>query len=68
MITIWLNYCNKQAKFMDFMKQVVTITGIRPDFIRMSKVFEKLDAHFEHIMLHTGQNYDDELSKIFFDE
>jgi len=50
------------------MRQVVTITGIRPDFIRMSKVFEKLDAYFEHIMIHTGQHYDDELSKIFFDE
>jgi UDP-N-acetylglucosamine 2-epimerase len=49
-------------------KKIVTITGIRPDFIRMSKVFEKLDAHFEHIMIHTGQHYDDELSKIFFSE
>ena len=47
---------------------IVTITGIRPDFIRMSKVFEKLDENFEHIMIHTGQHYDDELSKIFFDE
>ncbi len=50
------------------MKKIVTITGIRPDFIRMSKVFEKLDENFEHIMIHTGQHYDDELSKIFFDE
>lgn len=48
--------------------KVVTITGIRPDFIRMSKVFEKLDENFEHIMIHTGQHYDDELSKVFFDE
>lgn len=48
--------------------QIVTITGIRPDFIRMSKVFEKLDSNFEHIMIHTGQHYDDSLSKIFFDE
>jgi len=50
------------------MKKIVTITGIRPDFIRMSKVFEKLDENFEHIMIHTGQHYDDELSKIFFNE
>lgn len=50
------------------MKTVVTITGIRPDFIRMSKVFEKLDNNFNHIMLHTGQHYDDELSKVFFSE
>ncbi|MBI5730151.1 MAG: UDP-N-acetylglucosamine 2-epimerase (non-hydrolyzing) [Ignavibacteriales bacterium] len=48
--------------------KVVTITGIRPDFIRMSKVFEKLDKNFDHIMIHTGQHYDDELSKIFFSE
>ncbi len=34
----------------------------------MSKVFEKLDRSFEHIMIHTGQHYDDELSKIFFSE
>ena len=47
---------------------IVTITGIRPDFIRMSKVFEKLDNNFNHVMIHTGQHYDDELSKIFFDE
>lgn len=50
------------------MKTIVTITGIRPDFIRMSKVFEKLDEQFNHIMIHTGQHYDDELSKIFFYE
>lgn len=48
--------------------KIVTITGIRPDFIRMSKVFERLDKNFNHIMIHTGQHYDDELSKIFFDE
>ena len=47
---------------------IVTITGIRPDFIRMSAVFEQLDAEFEHVMIHTGQHYDDELSKIFFNE
>lgn len=34
----------------------------------MSKVFEKLDQNFEHIMIHTGQHYDDELSKIFFNQ
>ncbi len=50
------------------MKKIVTITGIRPDFIRMSKVFKKLDENFNHIMIHTGQHYDDELSKIFFKE
>jgi UDP-N-acetylglucosamine 2-epimerase (non-hydrolysing) len=48
--------------------QILTITGIRPDFIRMSKVFERLDASFDHVMLHTGQHYDDELSRVFFEE
>lgn len=49
-------------------KKIVTITGIRPDFIRMSKVFERLDQNFDHIMIHTGQHYDDALSKMFFNE
>jgi UDP-N-acetylglucosamine 2-epimerase (non-hydrolysing) len=48
--------------------KVVTITGIRPDFIRMSAVFEKLDERFDHVMIHTGQHYDDELSGVFFKE
>ena len=55
---------NKDAKDV----QVVTVTGIRPDFIRMSKVFERLDETFTHTMIHTGQHYDDELSKVFFRE
>ncbi|MBE0557818.1 MAG: UDP-N-acetylglucosamine 2-epimerase (non-hydrolyzing) [Proteobacteria bacterium] len=46
----------------------MTVTGIRPDFIRMSKVFERLDEAFDHTMIHTGQHYDDELSKVFFRE
>lgn len=50
------------------MKTIVTITGIRPDFIRMRNVFRELDKSFNHIMVHTGQHYDDELSKIFFQE
>ena len=49
-------------------KTIVTITGIRPDFIRMSKVFERLDQNFNHIMIHTGQHYDDSLSRFFFSE
>jgi UDP-N-acetylglucosamine 2-epimerase (non-hydrolysing) len=47
---------------------IVTITGIRPDFIRMSEVFVKLDEAFDHVMIHTGQHYDDELSQVFFNE
>jgi UDP-N-acetylglucosamine 2-epimerase (non-hydrolysing) len=48
------------------LKTIVTITGIRPDFIRMKEVFSKLDRHFNHIMVHTGQHYDDSLSSMFF--
>jgi len=50
------------------MKQVVTITGIRPDFIRMKEVFRRLDETFDHVMVHTGQHYDDALSRVFFED
>jgi UDP-N-acetylglucosamine 2-epimerase len=49
-------------------KRIITITGIRPDFIRMSEIFKKLDEHFDHILIHTGQHYDSLLSDVFFDE
>jgi len=48
--------------------RIITITGIRPDFIRMSKIFKKFDENFEHILVHSGQHYDSMLSDIFFDE
>jgi len=47
-------------------KTIVTITGIRPDFIRMCFIFKKLDKNFKHILIHTGQHYDEMLSDIFF--
>jgi UDP-N-acetylglucosamine 2-epimerase (non-hydrolysing) len=50
------------------MKTIVTLTGIRPDFIRMSEIFKKLDQNFNHILVHTGQHYDKLLSDVFFDE
>jgi UDP-N-acetylglucosamine 2-epimerase (non-hydrolysing) len=49
-------------------KTILTITGIRPDFIRMSEIFKKLDNNFNHILVHTGQHYDKMLSDVFFDE
>jgi UDP-N-acetylglucosamine 2-epimerase (non-hydrolysing) len=49
-------------------KTVVTITGIRPDFIRMSEIFKKLDENFNHILIHTGQHFDKLLSDVFFTE
>jgi len=48
--------------------KIFTITGIRPDFIRMSKIFKKFDENFDHILVHTGQHYDKLLSDVFFDE
>ena len=49
-------------------KTIVTITGIRPDFIRMKEVFSKLDNNFNHIMVHTGQHYENSLSQMFFED
>ena len=50
--------------------KVVTIIGTRPEIIRLSEVIKELDRDesFEHILVHTGQNYDYELNKIFFEE
>jgi len=50
--------------------KIVTITGIRPDFIRMSQVFKKLDDHpkIDHYMIHTGQHFDKLLSDVFFQD
>ena len=50
------------------MNSIVTVTGIRPDFIRMSETFKKLDKKFNHILVHTGQHFDKLLSDVFFDE
>jgi len=49
-------------------KTILTVTGIRPDFIRMSEIFKKLDENFNHILIHTGQHFDKLLSDVFFDE
>ena len=45
---------------------VVTVVGTRPEIIRLSRIIKKLDFHFNHILVHTGQNYDYELNQIFF--
>lgn len=47
-------------------KTVMTVSGIRPDFIRMSSIFKQLDENFNHILVHTGQHYDELLSGVFF--
>lgn len=51
-----------------YLKTIVSIVGIRPDFIRMSNVFRLLDKEFNHIIIHTGQHFDDALSGSFFKE
>lgn len=48
--------------------KVVTVVGTRPEIIRLSRVIALLDVHCEHVLVHTGQNYDHELNRIFFDE
>lgn len=48
--------------------KVVTIVGTRPELIRLSRVIVALNEFTEHVLVHTGQNYDEELSQVFFDE
>lgn len=52
---------------MDRLK-VMTIIGTRPEIIKLSEVIRKCDRCFEHILVHTGQNYDYKLNKVFFEE
>ncbi len=48
--------------------KIATVVGTRPEIIRLACVIKKLDEHCEHILIHTGQNYDYELNEIFFDD
>ena len=48
--------------------KVMTVVGTRPEIIRLSRVIPLLDKHTNHILVHTGQNYDYELNEIFFEE
>ena len=48
--------------------KVLTVVGTRPEIIRLSRVLTRLDKYCEHVLVHTGQNYDYELSQIFFDD
>ncbi len=48
--------------------KVLTVVGTRPEIIRLSRVLPKLDQYMEHILVHTGQNYDYELNEIFFND
>ena len=48
--------------------KVMTIVGTRPEIIKMSSIMKKCDKYFEHIIVHTGQNYDFTLNEVFFNE
>lgn len=48
--------------------KVLTVVGTRPELIRLSRVLARLDEHCDHVLVHTGQNYDYELNQVFFDD
>lgn len=48
--------------------KVMSVVGTRPEIIRLSRVLAKLDQHCEHVLVHTGQNYDFELNEVFFND
>lgn len=48
--------------------KVMTIVGTRPEIIKLSRVMAELDRHVEHVLVHTGQNYDYELNEVFFQD
>jgi UDP-N-acetylglucosamine 2-epimerase (non-hydrolysing) len=48
--------------------RVATILGTRPEIIRLSRVMAALDRHVDHVIVHTGQNYDYELNQVFFED
>jgi UDP-N-acetylglucosamine 2-epimerase (non-hydrolysing) len=50
------------------MLKVMTLVGTRPELIKMSRVIAELDQHVDHVLVHSGQNYDYELNQVFFDD
>ncbi|MDZ5456521.1 non-hydrolyzing UDP-N-acetylglucosamine 2-epimerase [Azohydromonas lata] len=48
--------------------KIMTVVGTRPEIIRLSRVLARLDEHCDHVLVHTGQNYDYELNQVFFDD
>ena len=48
--------------------KLMTVVGTRPELIRLSEIVKKADRYFEHIFVHTGQNYNDRLNDIFYDD
>lgn len=50
------------------MLKVMTLVGTRPELIKMSRVIAELDRQVNHVLVHSGQNYDFELNQVFFDD
>ncbi len=50
------------------MLKIMTIVGTRPELIKMSRVIAEFDLHTDHVLVHTGQNYDYELNQLFFED
>jgi len=50
------------------MLKVMTLVGTRPELIKMSRVIAEMDKQVEHVLVHSGQNYDYELNQVFFDD
>ncbi|MBC7593478.1 MAG: UDP-N-acetylglucosamine 2-epimerase (non-hydrolyzing), partial [Kineosporiaceae bacterium] len=48
--------------------KVLTIVGTRPEIIRLSATIKRLDKYTDHVLVHTGQNYDYELNEVFFED
>jgi UDP-N-acetylglucosamine 2-epimerase len=53
---------------MNFVLKIMTIVGTRPELIKMSRVIAEFDKFTQHVLVHTGQNYDFELNQVFFDD
>ena len=48
--------------------KVMTVVGTRPEIIRLSRVMARLDSMVDHVLVHTGQNWDHQLNEVFFEE
>ena len=48
--------------------KLMTIVGTRPELIRLSEIIKKADVFFDHVFVHTGQNYSDRLNDIFYQD
>jgi len=66
-LALTLNQASRLYSKMKKLK-IMTVVGTRPEIIRLSRVLARLDEHCEHVLVHTGQNYDYELNQIFFDD